>query len=229
MYAERLERVLSMKAVISPSVLAGDFSKLGEEIKRLDAAGADRVHLDVMDGHFVPNISFGAPVIKAVRGCTGLCFDVHLMISEPLRYLDDFVKAGADMITFHLECDDDAAKTLEAIKAAGLKAGLALKPATLAKAAGEYLGLTDSILVMTVEPGFGGQKFMPETLPKMRELREMIEREGSAAEIAVDGGIDLNTIGLAAAAGASAFVAGSAVFRAEDMAETIAALREAAV
>ncbi len=211
---------------ISPSVLASDFSRLGDEAERMEKCGADWLHLDVMDGHFVPNISFGAPVIASIRGRVKLPFDVHLMISEPLRYIDDFAKAGADIITFHIESDSGADETVEKIHSLGIKAGISIKPATPASAVFPYLGKADMILVMTVEPGFGGQSFMFETMDKVSEIRREADRLGIDIDIQVDGGINDKTVTTAAQAGANVFVAGSAVFRAENAADAIMTLRK---
>ncbi|MBR6939291.1 MAG: ribulose-phosphate 3-epimerase [Clostridia bacterium] len=211
---------------ISPSVLASDFSRLGDEAERMEKCGADWLHLDVMDGHFVSNISFGAPVIASIRGRVKLPFDVHLMISEPLRYIDDFAKAGADIITFHIESDSGADETVEKIHSLGIKAGISIKPATPASAVFPYLGKADMILVMTVEPGFGGQSFMFETMDKVSEIRREADRLGIDIDIQVDGGINDKTVVTAAQAGANVFVAGSAVFRAENAADAIMTLRK---
>ncbi len=211
---------------ISPSVLASDFSRLGDEAERMEKCGADWLHLDVMDGHFVPNISFGAPVIASIRGRVGLPFDVHLMISEPLRYIDDFAKAGADIITFHIESESGADETVEKIHSLGIKAGISIKPATPASAVFPYLGKADMILVMTVEPGFGGQSFMSETMDKVTQIRREADRLGIDIDIQVDGGINDKTVVTAAQAGANVFVAGSAVFRAENAADAIMTLRK---
>ena len=213
---------------ISPSVLASDFASLGAEAARVRAAGAPMLHLDVMDGMFVPNISFGAPVIAAVRPHTDAEFDVHLMIADPIRYIADFRKAGADSITFHLEAAEDPAAVISAIREAGCRAAVSLKPATPAEAVFPYLADVDMVLVMTVEPGFGGQKFMPDMLPKIRAIRRECLRIGSDTDIQVDGGIDADTVRDAAAAGANVFVAGSAVFRAADAAAMIATLQQSA-
>ena len=192
----------------------------------MEKCGADWLHLDVMDGHFVSNISFGAPVIASIRGRVKLPFDVHLMISEPLRYIDDFAKAGADIITFHIESDSGADETVEKIHSLGIKAGISIKPATPASAVFPYLGKADMILVMTVEPGFGGQSFMFETMDKVSEIRREADRLGIDIDIQVDGGINDKTVVTAAQAGANVFVAGSAVFRAENAADAIMTLRK---
>ena len=213
---------------ISPSVLASDFSRLGEEAARMASCGAEMLHLDVMDGMFVPNISFGPPVIKAIRKCSPALFDVHLMIEDPIRYIGAFADAGADSITFHVEAADDPRAVLETIRAAGCKTAISLKPATDAEAAFPFLDLADMVLVMTVEPGFGGQSFMHDMLEKIRALRHECTKRGFDTDIQVDGGIAEDTIALAAAYGANVFVAGSAVFRSDDAAKTIASLRRIA-
>ncbi len=213
---------------ISPSVLASDFSRLGEEAARMASSGAELLHLDVMDGVFVPNITFGPPVIKAIRKCSTAQFDVHLMIDDPIRYIDDFRNAGADSITFHVEAADDPRAVLDKIHASGCKAAVSLKPATPASAAFPFLGDADMVLVMTVEPGFGGQSFMTDMLEKIRALRHECLKRGLLTDIQVDGGISEETIASAAASGANVFVAGSAVFRSDDAAKTIAVLRRIA-
>ncbi len=208
---------------ISPSILSADYGRLSEALERLAAAGADMVHIDVMDGHFVPNITLGAPVVRCLRGSTPLFFDVHLMISDPLRYVGDFAAAGADRITFHVEADSDVAATLDAIEAAGKEAGLAVKPGTPVDAVYPYLRRLSMVLVMTVEPGFGGQSFRADMLPKLRALREECARQGvPELDVQVDGGISAATIGQAAAAGANVFVSGSALFGSADMQAEIA-------
>lgn len=214
-----------MDMLISPSILASDFSRLGEEAQRMESCGADWLHIDVMDGHFVPNITLGAPIVKALRKRTNLVFDVHLMISEPHKYVEDFVKAGADIITFHTECDSDIGATLDLIHSLGCKAGLAIKPNTPATAVFPYLEKTEMVLVMTVEPGFGGQSFMSDMCPKLTEIRHECKGKNLSVYLQVDGGISDKTIALAADAGANVFVAGSAVFGADDPQEAIIVMR----
>lgn len=213
-----------MDMKISPSMLACDFANMGAEANKCAAGGAHLLHLDVMDGHFVPNISFGAPVIAGLSKVCDLPFDVHLMISQPLRYIDDYADAGADLITFHLESDDDPSAVIDKILARGCKPAIAIKPGTLAEAVLPYADRLAMVLVMTVEPGFGGQSFMADMMPKLTLLRSRYPH----LDLQVDGGINLETVKAAAKAGANVFVAGSAVFKSADPAATIAGLCRAA-
>lgn len=207
---------------VSPSILTCDFAHAADEVRFVADSGADMVHLDVMDGVFVPNLSFGPPVIASLRPHTDLLFDVHLMMTHPRRLLPAFAKAGADLINIHLECDDPIRETLEDIRALGKQAAITLKPATPAEEAFPYLELVDMVLVMTVEPGFGGQSFMADMMPKVTALRQEIDRRGLAVAIQVDGGIGAATAPIAAAAGADVAVMGSAVFTAPDPRQLVA-------
>lgn len=207
-------------AKIAPSILSADFVNLERDIRALKDNGAQWVHVDVMDGHFVPNISIGLPVVSAIRGITDLIMDVHLMIDKPIRYVEQFVKAGADYLTIHVEADQpqNTLEALDKIHALGCKAGIVLKPKTPAEAAIPYLEKCDLILVMTVEPGFGGQKFMADMMPKVRQLREWMDDINPDCHIEVDGGVDANTHTICKESGADVLVAGSAYFKAEDKA-----------
>lgn len=210
---------------IAPSFLSCDFSRLGEELIRMDKAHADLIHLDVMDGHFVPNITFGAPVIKWARPYTQLPFDVHLMISEPHRYIKDFAQAGADIITFHTECDSDIDSTIGLISSYGIKPGLVIKPNTPASAVFPYLDKLYLVLIMTVEPGFGGQSFMADMLPKVKKIKDYAKSIGKDILIEADGGINEETIAQCANAGIDICVSGTGVFKAENAEKAIAQLK----
>lgn len=215
---------------IAPSVLAADFSRLGEQVRATEAAGADMIHVDVMDGHFVPNLSVGVPVVAALRRVTRLPLDVHLMIAEPVRYVEDFARAGADILTVHPEADVHLHRTLQRIRALGIRAGVALNPGTSETALRYVLPLMDLVLVMTVNPGFGGQAFLSEMVAKVRAVRQMLNAAGSAALLSVDGGITPLTAPLLITEGADILVAGSAIFGApEGIPLAMAALRSAAV
>lgn len=213
---------------ISPSVLAADFSRLGDEVKKAYDAGAEYIHLDVMDGIFVPNISFGAPVISSLRKHSSMVFDVHLMITDPIRYIDDFVKAGADIITVHYESCDDPLSVVRYIRSKGVRAAVSIKPATPPELLFPMLGELDMVLVMTVEPGFGGQKLIPETVQKVKVLRDYAEAQGLKLDIEVDGGIGADNLGMLTEAGANVIVAGSAIFKAEDPDAVMRAMRKSA-
>ena len=210
---------------ISPSVLASDLSNLASEVGEIEKAGAEMVHLDVMDGVFVPNMSFGMPVIEALRKKSGMFFDVHLMIVSPEKYAKRFIDAGADLVTFHYEACENSVALLDEIHAAGAKAAISIKPKTPAEAIFPLLDKCDMVLVMTVEPGFGGQSFMPDMMPKVKAIREEANRRGLELDIQVDGGINPETAKVAVAAGANVLVAGSSVFKAADRRAAIDALR----
>lgn len=208
-----------MKYYVSASVLSADMLDLGGEIRKMETSGIDMLHFDVMDGVFVNNITYGLAILEAVSKATEMTLDVHLMITDPLKYVQRFADLGADIITFHLESQSDVMKTIEAIKKSGAKASVAIKPATSAEELYPYLPYLDMVLVMTVEPGFGGQSFIPETISKVRKIREKMNELGISADVEVDGGINSETAPIAIEAGANVLVSGSYLFKADDMAE----------
>lgn len=206
--------------ILSPSILSADFTKLGEEIETIDNAGAEYIHVDVMDGMFVPSISYGMPVIKSIRKSTGKVFDVHLMISEPIRYIADFAASGADMITVHVEACSDVVATIEKIREYNLKVGITLNPDTPVSAIKPYLNRVDMVLIMSVNPGFGGQKFITSSVDKIKEVKRLRDELNLSYDIEVDGGINIDNLATVLEAGANVIVAGSAIFRG-DAAENV--------
>src|SRR4030042_6562164 len=213
---------------LAPSILSADFARLGEQIDEVVRAGADYIHVDVMDGHFVPNITIGAPVVASIRRVTKLPLDVHLMIQDPDKYIEKFAKAGADIITVHVETSPHLHRSVQFIKDQGCKAGVSLNPATSLATLDHILSDVDMVLIMTVNPGFGGQEFIPSVLPKIKRLREKISEKGIGVDIEVDGGVNINTISKVAQAGGNIFVAGNAVFTTPDYGKTISELRRLA-
>lgn len=222
----KTERSDLLKNLVSASILSADMLNLEKEIRRLEQNGVDMLHFDVMDGVFVNNITYGLPILAAIRKITGMTLDVHLMITDPLRYVDRFADSGADIITFHLESCSDAAETVDAIKKCGVKASAAIKPGTPAEELYDYLPYLDMALVMTVEPGFGGQRFIPETVEKIRSVRKKTAELGLETDIQVDGGIDANTSATVKNAGANILVSGSFLFRSPDMAQAVMKMKE---
>jgi ribulose-phosphate 3-epimerase len=218
----------AIKKLIAPSILSADFSRLGEEIKAIEKGNADWVHIDVMDGHFVPNITIGPPVVASIRKITNLPLDVHLMIQDPDKYIEKFANAGADIITIHVETSPHLHRSVQFIKDQGCKAGVSLNPATSLATLDHILSEVDMVLIMTVNPGFGGQEFIPSVLPKIKRLREKISDKGIGVDIEVDGGVNLDTISKVAQAGGNIFVAGNAVFTTPDYGKTISELRRLA-
>lgn len=211
---------------IAPSILSADFAKLGDEVREVESAGADYIHIDVMDGHFVPNITIGPMIVESVRKITKLPLDVHLMISNPDQFVDDFRQAGADIITVHAEAVNHLHRSVQLIRKSGAKTGVSLNPATPLQVLEYVLDDLEMVLLMTVNPGFGGQAFIPEVIPKIESLRDIIEKRGLNTEIEVDGGINTDTIRLVSSAGANIFVAGSAIFYGGNYAETIRVMKE---
>ena len=213
---------------LAPSILSADFAKLGDQVQRVETAGAEYLHLDIMDGHFVPNITIGPQVVSALRKNSGMIFDVHLMINNADYYIDSFIDAGADLVTVHAEATCHLHRTLQLIKKRGVKAGVALNPHTHPSVIQYVLDMVDLVLVMTVNPGYGGQEFIQEMVPKIALVKEMLQASGSGAEIQVDGGISVVTAPIVTAAGATVLVAGSSVFCSPDPAAAIKGIREAA-
>jgi len=213
---------------LAPSILSADFARLGEHVAEVARAGADYIHVDVMDGHFVPNITIGAPVVAAIRSVTSLPLDVHLMIEHPERYISEFVHAGADIVTVHVEASPHLQSTIRLIKELGAKAGVSLNPPTPLSAVDKFIHNVDLVLIMSVNPGFGGQSFIPETLPRIENMRKILDARGLSAELEVDGGINADNAPDIVKAGANVLVAGNSVFRAEDgIGRAIQRLREA--
>ncbi|MEE8408629.1 MAG: ribulose-phosphate 3-epimerase [Myxococcota bacterium] len=219
---------MSLPTVVAPSILSANHARLGDEIRAVEQAGADWIHVDVMDGHFVPNLTLGPPVIASLRKSTPLPLDVHLMIETPERSIAQYIEAGANLVTVHVEASVHLHRTMSQIREGGAQVGVALNPSTPVSAVEHVLHLADLVLVMTVNPGFGGQKLIAETVPKIRELRRQAQQRGLRFQIEVDGGIDPSTVGQVSSAGANVFVAGSAIFGSNDYAASIAAIKGSA-
>ena len=213
-------------AIIAPSLLSADFTRMGDEVREIESVGARVLHIDIMDGHFVPNLTFGYSMVKALRPVTDMIFDVHLMMTDPIDYIEDFAKAGSDIITIHTECNSDPDSCIRLIHQCGKKAGLSIKPKTAPEALFPYLGKLDHILVMTVEPGFGGQSMMPECLDKIAVIKSECSARGLDIPVMIDGGVNAKNASMAAQAGADMMVAGNAVFGASDRAAAFKALCE---
>jgi ribulose-phosphate 3-epimerase len=224
-YTRGVTAAADQHLLVAPSILSADFGRLAEEVRAVEAAGADWIHVDVMDGRFVPNITIGPAVVKAIRAATRLPVDVHLMIVEPDRYLDDFAAAGADLLSVHVEACVHLNRTLQHVHGLGKRAGVVLNPSTSEEAIRYVMGTVDLVLVMSVNPGFGGQAFLPEVLPKVRAIRQMIDRSGRPVALEIDGGIAPGTAAVAAEAGARVLVAGNAIFTQPGYSEAIAGLR----
>ena len=216
-------------ATIAPSLLSANFTKMGDEVKEIESIGARVLHIDIMDGHFVPNLTFGYSMVKALRPISGIIFDVHLMITHPLDYIESFAEAGSDIITVHTECDDDLNKCVQLIHSCGAKSGLSIKPNTPPEALFPYLGRLEQILVMTVEPGFGGQSMISECLDKIPVIKAECAKSGLSIPVMIDGGVNISNVRTAAKAGADMMVAGSAVFGAKDRAAAFRELTEGSV